>query len=79
MSLSDPEKSSKHTEVTTVVTDAGLVERRSPNGSLLTVRHADDALLAQLGYKAEFRREFSVGYNCVSSKAVHTEAHRIVL
>lgn len=25
------------------------------------VRHADDVLLADLGYKAEFKREFSVG------------------
>ncbi|PSR73310.1 hypothetical protein PHLCEN_2v10838 [Hermanssonia centrifuga] len=31
----------------------------SPDGSLMTLRHADDALLAQLGYKSEFKREFS--------------------
>ena len=30
------------------------------NDSQLSVRHADDALLAELGYKSEFRREFSV-------------------
>lgn len=57
--MSDSEKSSKNAVATTVV-DGSLVERRSPNGSLLSVRHADDALLAELGYKAEFRREFSV-------------------
>ncbi|KAI0818650.1 amino acid/polyamine transporter I [Irpex lacteus] len=28
--------------------------------SIVTIRHADDALLAQLGYKSQFRREFSV-------------------
>ncbi|GJE88068.1 amino acid transporter [Phanerochaete sordida] len=56
--MSDSEKSSKHADVT-IVNDSGLVERRSPNGSLLSVRHADDALLAQLGYRSEFRREFS--------------------
>ena len=30
------------------------------NESILTIRHADDALLAQLGYKSQFKREFSV-------------------
>ena len=57
--MSDSEKSSKHADVT-ILNESGLVERRSPNGSLLSVRHADDALLAQLGYRSEFRREFSV-------------------
>ena len=28
--------------------------------SLNAIRHADDELLAKLGYKSEFRREFSV-------------------
>ena len=28
--------------------------------SLNAIRHADDVLLAKLGYKSEFRREFSV-------------------
>ena len=27
---------------------------------LTAVKHADDVLLAQLGYKSEFKREFSV-------------------
>lgn len=31
---------------------------------LAVVRHADDELLAQLGYKSEFRREFSVCALC---------------
>lgn len=31
---------------------------------LAVVRHADDELLAQLGYKSEFRREFSVRALC---------------
>ena len=30
--------------------------------NLNAVRHADDALLAQLGYKSEFKREFSVSF-----------------
>ena len=56
--MSDSEKSGKN--VVTTVADGSLVEKRSPNGSLLSVRHADDALLAELGYKSEFKREFSV-------------------
>ena len=35
-------------------------EHTSPDGSLFSVRHADDILLAELGYKSEFKREFSV-------------------
>lgn len=60
--MTDPAKSDKHVEVTTVVNDAS---QESPSGSLLNVRHADNALLAQLGYKAEFKREFSVGFDLV--------------
>ncbi len=30
------------------------------HGGLEDMRHADDALLAHLGYKSEFKREFSV-------------------
>lgn len=57
--MSDPEKADgKATSVS--VSDALPVERRSREGSLVSVRHADDALLAELGYKSEFRREFSV-------------------
>jgi hypothetical protein len=57
----DSEKSSgKDGAITTTVQDASIIEQRSPNGSLLSVRHADDALLAELGYKSEFKREFSV-------------------
>lgn len=57
--MSDPEKiDGKATSVS--VSDALPVERRSREGSLVSVRHADDALLAELGYKSEFRREFSL-------------------
>ena len=38
----------------------------SDSGSSRTtqrLRGADDALLAKLGYKSEFRREFSVGFS----------------
>lgn len=56
--MSDPEKKNKAL-TTAVVTDASL-ERRSHNGTLDSLRHADDALLAELGYKSEFKREFSV-------------------
>jgi hypothetical protein len=40
-----------------------VIEEKPAHGdsdSTLTVRHADDALLAELGYKSQFRREFSV-------------------
>ncbi|KAK7696096.1 hypothetical protein QCA50_000739 [Cerrena zonata] len=39
--------------------DATAVEVSS-NSDLSGIRNADDALLAQLGYKSEFRREFSL-------------------
>lgn len=39
-------------------------DRGSPDNSLVSLRHADDALLAKLGYKSEFRREFSVSTTC---------------
>ena len=59
--MSDAEKGGGKTSmVTTIVKEGSVAENRSTNGSLLSLRHADDALLAQLGYKAEFRREFSV-------------------
>lgn len=34
--------------------------RRQDSSALQNLRHADDAMLAELGYKSEFRREFSV-------------------
>lgn len=42
--------------------DVTAVEVSTNNGDsdLSALRHADDALLAELGYKSEFRREFSV-------------------
>lgn len=77
--MSDSEKSSKRTDVTTIVTASALVERRSPNGSLLSVRHADDALLAELGYKAEFKREFSVSQLRTASVCIHSRAPHFLL
>ena len=38
------------------------MEVSSQNDSLTALRRADDVLLAHLGYRAEFRREFSVGF-----------------
>lgn len=43
----------------------------SDASSLLTIRRADDALLAELGYKAEFRREFSVSSIVYSRKSAY--------
>ena len=64
--MGDPEKSD--TKVTNVsVSDALPVDSGSHEDSLVNIRHADDALLAELGYKSEFRREFSV-----STFAFHT-------
>lgn len=39
-------------------------------------RHADDALLAELGYKSEFRREFSVRTFPSPLPAAHKYARR---
>ena len=44
-------------EKPTVLNDVGSTHN-SPQ--LDGVRHADDVLLAKLGYKSEFKREFSV-------------------
>ena len=41
---------------TTITQEAG----HHHHESLTEVRHADDVLLAKLGYKSEFKREFSV-------------------
>ncbi len=46
----------------------------SPDGSLMTLRHADDALLAQIGYKSEFKREFSVSQWRPPQHPMHTNA-----
>ncbi|OBZ70491.1 hypothetical protein A0H81_09576 [Grifola frondosa] len=37
-----------------------LNNREFDNGSIVSLRHADDVLLAKLGYKSEFKREFSL-------------------
>ena len=34
-----------------------------------SLRHADDVLLAKLGYKSEFRREFSVMFSVYAIRA----------
>ena len=57
--MGDPEKCDTNVPSGSV-SDALVVERRSRDGSLVSIRHADDAMLAELGYKSEFRREFSV-------------------
>lgn len=41
--------------------------------SLTALRHADDALLAKLGYRSEFKREFSVSLlfcTCIPSEVL---------
>lgn len=48
--LKDEEKPSATNDVVSVRNESGLE----------TVRRADDVLLAKLGYKSEFKREFSV-------------------
>lgn len=51
-------KSEKRGNETSVLTvDVGAVPG---SHDLSAVKHDDDALLAQLGYKSEFKREFSV-------------------
>ena len=37
------------------------MEKSGVVDTIVEVRQADDARLAELGYKGEFRREFSVG------------------
>ena len=39
---------------------AATANVHSEDDSLYSIRRADDAMLAHLGYKSEFRREFSV-------------------
>lgn len=55
--VSDVSKHSDKSNVDVVIQEKG---RNSDEASIVTIRHADDALLAQLGYKSQFRREFSV-------------------
>lgn len=45
-----------------IETSVQPVDAGAAHGShdLSTVKHDDDVLLAQLGYKSEFKREFSV-------------------
>lgn len=58
--MSDSGKSNGNDPGATAAKDSSLDEQKSANDSLLSLRHADNVLLAELGYKAEFRREFSV-------------------
>jgi hypothetical protein len=45
-----------------------------------SLRHADDVLLAELGYKAEFKREFSVRrISYLSTATSHTEGTQLKL
>lgn len=41
--------------------DNSSMEKSEVVDTIVEVRQADDARLAELGYKGEFRREFSVG------------------
>lgn len=41
------------------VVDASSASQ-GPDGETVDLRHTDDELLAELGYKSEFKREFSV-------------------
>ena len=50
--------------------------RSSEDGSVLSIRRADDALLAELGYKSEFRREFTVSYR---ERSPHSPAELVHL
>ena len=47
--------------------------RSSEDDSVLSLRRADDALLAELGYKSEFRREFTVSI-CQLSECMVTDS-----
>ena len=38
--------------------------KREDDAGLTAVKHADDALLAKLGYQSVFKREFSVSLLC---------------
>ena len=42
------------------VSASSVAERQSRDESIVSVCHADDALLAELGYKSEFRRDMSL-------------------
>jgi hypothetical protein len=49
------------------------INAASVKGYSTSTRNADDAVLADLGYKAEFRREFSVGcYLPASMRSEHS-------
>ena len=63
--MSDAEKQSTADKKGSVDVNAVLVNtqhsHRSPDGNDVgSLRRADNVLLAKLGYKSEFRREFSV-------------------
>ena len=46
--------------------DNSSMEKSGVVDTVVEVRQADDVRLAELGYKGEFRREFSVGGVCAS-------------
>ena len=68
--IDDSSKRSDKSGVDIVIREKG---QNSDNESTLTVRHADNVLLAQLGYKSQFRREFSV-----SVLECHSEVLRLM-
>lgn len=70
-SSSESTKSEKQNVVTsTSVAVDTHTDHHHPD--LSELRHADDALLAQLGYKSEFKREFSVSTSTLSYCVVRT-------
>ena len=60
--MSDAEKQFDHDGKDDANVQAVPVDSQAKhgNGALMSLRRADDVLLAKLGYKSEFRREFSV-------------------
>ena len=53
------------------------LQTKGDSANLISIRHADDVLLAKLGYKSEFRREFSVC--CTTYQVLSSFSHKWVL
>ena len=77
VTMSDAEKQSTTDKKGSVEVNAVLVHRQHHHGptdesDIGALRHADNVLLAKLGYKSEFRREFSVR---IHYHGIHYRAH----
>lgn len=70
-SSSDSTKTSEKQGVATSTAVAVDAHTDHHHPDLSELRHADDALLAQLGYKSEFKREFSVSPSTLSHRKLH--------